>query len=55
MKTLKKIGAFMITGLFVMSCAPVIKSNGNNGLPPGQVKKINGEKSARNYAPGHRK
>lgn len=24
-------------------------------MPPGQAKKINGDKSARNYAPGHRK
>ena len=24
-------------------------------LPPGQAKKMNGDKSARNYAPGHNK
>ena len=33
---------------------PVIVTNGNN-LPPGQAKKIYGEKSAKRFAPGQRK
>ncbi|SEW42813.1 hypothetical protein SAMN05421841_2997 [Chryseobacterium wanjuense] len=55
MKKLKKIGAVILVGLFVISCAPRLKPNGNNGLPPGQVKKVTGAKSAKYYAPGHRK
>ncbi|WP_262483677.1 hypothetical protein [Chryseobacterium soli] len=43
-------------GLFIVSCAPIVQqSNGNHGLPPGQVKKMTGAKSARDYAPGHNK
>ena len=34
--------------------SPIIVGNGNN-LPPGQGKKIYGDKSARDYAPGHQK
>ncbi len=54
MKVYKKIGIAFIVGMFVTSCVAV-KSNGNHGLPPGQVKKVTGAKSARNYAPGHNK
>ncbi|WP_312902027.1 hypothetical protein [Chryseobacterium taichungense] len=54
MKIYKKIGIAVIIGTFFSSCIAV-KSNGNNGLPPGQVKKVTGAKSARNYAPGHNK
>jgi hypothetical protein len=54
MKTLKKIGAVVLTSLFLASCVP-LKSNGNRGLPPGQVKKVTGAKSAKHYAPGHNK
>lgn len=54
MKVYKKIATAIILGIFVSSCIGV-KSNGNRGLPPGQVKKVTGAKSARNYAPGHNK
>ncbi|WP_415324831.1 hypothetical protein [Chryseobacterium sp. MMS23-Vi53] len=54
MKTLKKVGIVVIAGLFLASCTP-LKSNGNHGLPPGQVKKVTGAKSAKHYAPGHNK
>ncbi|SEM97596.1 hypothetical protein SAMN05421856_11076 [Chryseobacterium taichungense] len=54
MKVYKKIGIAIIIGLLFSSCVAV-KSNGNKGLPPGQVKKATGNKSARNYAPGHNK
>ncbi len=54
MKTLKKIGLMTILGLFFTSCVAV-KSNGNHGLPPGQVKKVTGSKSAKPYAPGQNK
>lgn len=55
MKIIKSIGAIGLVGLFVISCAPRLKPNGNHGLPPGQVKKVTGAKSAKNYAPGHHK
>ncbi len=54
MKLYKKLGIAFIVATFVTSCVAV-KSNGNRGLPPGQVKKVTGAKSARNYAPGHNK
>lgn len=52
---LKIIGVTFLMGLFVVSCAPTLKPNGNHGLPPGQVKKMTGAKSAKDYAPGHNK
>jgi len=54
MKTLKKIGVMVLLALFFTSCV-VVKSNGNHGLPPGQVKKVTGSKSAKPYAPGQNK
>jgi len=54
MKALKKIGLMVVLGLFFISCVG-IKSNGNHGLPPGQVKKVTGSKSAKPYAPGQNK
>lgn len=30
----------------------IISTNPNGNVPPGQMKKITGEKSAKNYAPG---
>lgn len=54
MKTLKQIGAMVLLGMFLISCVAV-KSNGNHGLPPGQVKKVTGSKSAKPYAPGQNK
>lgn len=55
MKYLKKIGLLALAALFLASCAPRLKPNGNNGLPPGQVKKVTGSKSAKQYAPGQKK
>lgn len=55
MKIMKKIGAIVLVGLFIASCAPRLKPNGNHGLPPGQVKKVMGKKSAKHYAPGQHK
>ncbi|MGG5208116.1 hypothetical protein ACQWU4_04155 [Chryseobacterium sp. MIQD13] len=55
MKIIKSIGAAILVGLFVASCAPRLKPNGNHGLPPGQVKKVTGAKSAKHYAPGQYK
>lgn len=55
MNTAKKIGLIALLGSFLFSCAPTFKPNGNHGLPPGQVKKVTGAKSAKHYAPGQYK
>jgi hypothetical protein len=44
--------SFTFTNCVVQSRAVVVKSK---PLPPGQAKKVHGEKSARNHAPGHNK
>lgn len=42
--------------LSTVSCVSVrVKPNKVKTIPPGQVKKITGEKSAKRYAPGHNK
>ncbi|HTF80336.1 MAG TPA: hypothetical protein VL947_01375 [Cytophagales bacterium] len=33
----------------------VVKANPKGKVPPGQMKKATGAKSAKNYAPGHQK
>lgn len=38
----------------LLSACTTVKSN-KNGIPPGQAKKIMGNKSAAPYAPGHNK
>ncbi|WP_245977436.1 hypothetical protein [Albibacterium indicum] len=40
---------------FISSCATYSNGRGNNGIPPGQAKKIFGTKSAKPFAPGQRK
>lgn len=55
MKTLRQLGLIALGAMLVTSCAPHLKTNGNNGLPPGQVKKVTGAKSAKHYAPGQTK
>ena len=52
----------ILIALFTVSlsnCAFRIRSNRasvkHKPLPPGQAKKINGDKSAKRYAPGHNK
>ncbi|WP_156104504.1 hypothetical protein [Chryseobacterium populi] len=55
MNTIKNLGLIVLLGSFVFSCAPRLKPNGNHGLPPGQVKKVTGTKSAKHYAPGQYK
>lgn len=52
MKAIKNIGLLTLGALFLASCAPHLKPHGNHGLPPGQVKKATGAKSAKPYAPG---
>jgi len=54
MRTTKKIGLLLLGlgALLIVACAPRVRPHGNHGLPPGQVKKVTGSKSARPYAPG---
>lgn len=35
--------------------AVIIQTNPNGKIPPGQIKKVTGAKSAKNYAPGQNK
>ncbi len=53
MKTIKYLTAFVLVTVLLGSC-DVRYNNGNNGMPPGQAKKIYGG-SAKDYAPGQRK
>jgi hypothetical protein len=41
--------------LFVLTSCSGIQVTGNDRLPPGQEKKIYGDKSAKAYAPGQNK
>ena len=58
MKTKLIIGILtLLLSLGATSCVTYVKAKPHHHkeLPPGQVKKITGSKSARNYAPGHNK
>ncbi|UAY56926.1 hypothetical protein [Arachidicoccus terrestris] len=39
----------------VVSCTPYREAGRSGKVPPGQAKKIYGQKSARDFAPGHNK
>ncbi|MDV4070099.1 quinol oxidase subunit 4 [Elizabethkingia anophelis] len=53
MKTIKYLTAFALATVLLGSCEARY-NNGNNGMPPGQAKKIYGG-SSKDYAPGQRK
>lgn len=55
MKKLKLISIAVFTALLLSSCAVQVKSNANHDIPPGQMKKITGSKSAKPFAPGQNK
>lgn len=60
MKAKYLLAIFIITiGLGFSSCATRVhvhhKPNKVKTIPPGQAKKITGEKSAKRHAPGHNK
>lgn len=55
MKKIKQLGVLALTTLLLASCSVHIKSHGNNDVPPGQMKKVTGSKSAKPYAPGQQK
>lgn len=56
-----KIVIIAVIGIMAVSCSASLRIGTKPGhrteksIPPGQVKKITGEKSAKNYAPGHNK
>ena len=56
--TLSRFGMTILVILFAFSisnCHVQMGSHKSKSVPPGQAKKINGSKSAKNYAPGHNK
>ncbi|WP_313138330.1 hypothetical protein [Myroides sp.] len=55
MKQIKLIATTVLATLLLASCSVHIKSHGNNDVPPGQMKKVTGSKSAKPYAPGQQK
>jgi|GEM_PF-376266 len=59
---LSRFGMIILTILFALSasnCSVQMKTKNSSykakKIPPGQAKKINGDKSAKKYAPGHNK
>jgi hypothetical protein len=53
---MKKIFALLTMVLFLNSCAPVlVVDSAPKKAPPGQVKKVTGSQSAKQYAPGQQK
>lgn len=60
MKTKYLLASFIVAmGISFSSCATRVhvnhKPNTVKTIPPGQAKKITGEKSAKRHAPGHNK
>ncbi len=62
MKTKSILLLLVATILSFSSCKTIfvghhqtVKTNANGDIPPGQEKKLTGEKSAKEYAPGQQK
>jgi hypothetical protein len=62
--TIQALGIFLLTATLLTSTScskrahsstSVIISNGTSGLPPGQAKKVYGQQSAKEFAPGQQK
>lgn len=58
-KSFRLLSVFLVFILIAEGCVQkkVVKvsTTGNGTLPPGQQKKVTGEKSAKKYAPGQQK
>lgn len=52
---MKKIVLMLSVLAFVFSTAACGVKTSANGVPPGQMKKLTGQKSAKKYAPGQQK
>lgn len=59
MRNLKFIFGMFLMVAFITSCSVHrghrVHTNGKGEIPPGQMKKITGEKSAKHHAPGQKK
>ena len=55
--SMKKIVFILLSFILITSCSKtvLVKTNGNGKVPPGQMKKATGSKSAAPYAPGQQK
>ncbi|PZP47922.1 MAG: hypothetical protein DI598_10530 [Pseudopedobacter saltans] len=53
MKRIYLLSAICISVLLSTSCTVERQAGRSGKIPPGQAKKMNGSKSARDYAPGH--
>jgi hypothetical protein len=49
------IMVILFVAISVLSCTAHVHSTGNGKIPPGQAKKMTGDKSAKAYAPGQQK
>lgn len=53
---MKKIVLIFSVLTFMLSTASCgVKTSASGDVPPGQMKKVTGKKSAKNYAPGQKK
>lgn len=55
MRTAKFYISFILILLFSLGSCTSIRTTGSGKVPPGQVKKMTGSKSAKPYAPGQNK
>jgi hypothetical protein len=52
---MKKPLLWISTCLIILSSCASVHNTGSSQLPPGQAKKVDGEQSAKAYAPGQQK
>lgn len=52
---MKKILLLALAAGFALTSCKSVHTNAHGNLPPGQAKKVTGEQSAKNYAPGQQK
>jgi len=52
---MKRVLLLALLAGFAFTSCKTVHTNAHGDLPPGQAKKITGEKSAKNYAPGQQK
>ncbi len=52
---MKKFLVLALAAGFALTACKSVHTNAHGDLPPGQAKKVTGEQSAKNYAPGQQK